>query len=94
MRSDLSQLRLDEQEIPELQLLLIRRRDIVTDHSRILTHLRGTLVSLFPALELALKLNGKGLLTHYQTPIHLRRAGQKRVATYPRETAASKDPIT
>jgi hypothetical protein len=47
MRSDLSQLRLDEQEIAELQLLLTPRRDLVTDHSRIVTRLRETLVSLF-----------------------------------------------
>jgi hypothetical protein len=42
-------------------------------------------LSLFPALERALDLNGKGpliLLTRYQTPAQLRRAGHKRVATY------------
>ena len=42
-------------------------------------------MSLFPALERALDLNGKGpliLLTHYQTLAQLRRAGHKRVATY------------
>ena len=42
-------------------------------------------MSLFPALERALDLNGKGpltLLTHYQTPVQLRRAGHKRVAAY------------
>jgi transposase len=37
MRSDLSQLRLDEQEIAELQLLLTPRRDLVTDQSKIVT---------------------------------------------------------
>jgi transposase len=40
---------------------------------------------LFPALERALDLNSKGpltLLTHYQTPTHLRRAGHKRIAAY------------
>jgi hypothetical protein len=46
----------------------------------------GNFLSLFPALERALDLNGKGpltLLTHYQTPAQLRRAGHKRVvATY------------
>ena len=42
-------------------------------------------MSLFPALERALDLNGKGpliLLIRYQTPAQLRRAGHKRVATY------------
>jgi hypothetical protein len=46
---------------------------------------------LFPALEWVLDLNGKGpltLLTHYQTPGQLRRAGHKRIAAYPRETVA------
>ena len=93
MRSDLSELKAGEQEIAELQLLLGRRRDLITDQSRTITRLRETLLSLFPALERALDLNGKGpltLLTHYQTPAQLRRAGHKRVATYPRETVASK----
>jgi transposase len=85
MRSDLGELRPDEQEISELQLLLARRRDLVTDQSRTITRLREALLSLFPALERALDLNSKGpltLLTHYQTPAKLRRAGHKRVAAY------------
>src|SRR5215208_4217437 len=85
MRPDLGELEAGELEIAELQLLLARRRDLITDRSRTITRLRETLVSLFPALERALDLNGKGpltLLTHYQTPAQLRRAGHKRVATY------------
>jgi len=85
MRSDLGELRAGEQELSELQLLLARRRDLITDQSRTITRLRETLLSLFPALERALDLNSKGpltLLTHYQTPTHLRRAGHKRIATY------------
>lgn len=85
MRSDLGELKPGEQEIAELQLLLARRRDLVTDQSRTVTRLRETLLSLFPALERALDLNSKGpltLLTHYQTPTPLRRAGHKRVAAY------------
>src|SRR5215218_2589190 len=85
MRPDLGELRVGEQEIAELQLLLARRRDLITDQSRTITRLRETLVSLFPALERALDLNSKGpltLLTHYQTSAQLRRAGHKRVATY------------
>jgi transposase len=82
---DLGELEADEQEIAELQLLLARRRDLITDQSRTITRLREALLSLFPALERALDLNSKGpltLLTHYQTPAQLRRAGHKRVATY------------
>jgi hypothetical protein len=85
MRPDLGELEADEQEIAELQLLLARRRDLITDQSRTITRLREALLSLFPALERALDLNSKGpltLLTHYQTPAQLRRAGHKRVATY------------
>jgi transposase len=85
MRSDLGELRAGEQELSELQLLLARRRDLITDQSRTITRLRETLLSLFPALERALDLNSKGpltLLTHYQTPAQLRGAGHKRVATY------------
>src|SRR3712207_2201155 len=84
MRSDLSQLKSGEQEIVELELLLARRRDLITDQSRTITRLREALLSLFPALERALDLNCKGpltLLTHYQTSEKLRRAGRKRVAT-------------
>ena len=85
MRGDLGKLKAGKQEIAELQLLLARRRDLVTDQSRTITRLREALVSLFPALERALDLNSKGpltLLTHYQTPPHLRRAGHKRIAAY------------
>lgn len=85
MRAGIGELRAGEQEIAELRLLLGRRRDLVTDQSRTVTRLREALLSLFPALERALDLNGKGpltLLTHYQTPAQLRRAGHKRVAAY------------
>jgi transposase len=85
MRSDLGELRPGEQEIAELQLLLARRRDLITDQSRIITRLREVLLSLFPALERALDVNSKGpliLLTHYQSPAPLRRAGYKRIASY------------
>jgi transposase len=85
MRSDLSELRAGEKELAELQLLLARRRDLIIDQGRTITRLREALLSLFPALERALDLNSKGpliLLTHYQTPAHLRRAGHKRVASY------------
>ena len=38
MRSDLGELEPGEEEIAELQLLLARRRDLVTDQSRTITH--------------------------------------------------------
>jgi transposase len=85
MRPELGELKPGEQELAELQLLLARRRDLITDQSRTIARLRETLLSLFPALERALDLNSKGpltLLTHYQTPAQLRRAGHKRIASY------------
>ena len=85
MRQDLGELEPGEEEIAELRLLLGRRRDLVADQNRTITRLRETLVSLFPALERALDLNRKGpltLLTHYQSPAQLRRAGHKRIAAY------------
>jgi len=85
MRPDLGELRPGKQELSELQLLLARRRDLITDRSRTITRLREALLSLFPALERALDLNSKGpliLLTHYRSPAQLRRAGHKRVAAY------------
>jgi hypothetical protein len=47
MRPDLGELKLGEEELAELQLLLARRRDLITDQSRTITRLRETLVSLF-----------------------------------------------
>jgi len=85
MRRDLGELEPGEEGIAELQLLLGRCRDLVTDQNRTITRLRETLVSLFPALERALDLNRKGLLTlltRYQTPARLRRTGHKRMAAY------------
>jgi transposase len=93
MRSDLGQLKAGEEEISELRLLLGRRRDLIIDQSRTITRLKEALLSLFPALERALDLNRKGpliLLTHYQSPAQLRRAGHKRIALLTSGTAASK----
>ena len=53
MRSDLGELAPSERELSELQLLLGRRRDLITDQSRTITRLREALLSLFAALERA-----------------------------------------
>ena len=85
MRSDLGKLKPDEEEVAELRILLGRRRDLITDQNRTITRLGETLLSLSPALERALDLNRRGpltLLTHYQSPAQLRRAGHKRVAAH------------
>jgi transposase len=62
MRPDLGKLEPGEQEIAELQLLLARRRDLITDQSRTITRLREALLSLFPALERALDLKQQGFV--------------------------------
>ncbi len=85
MRSDLGELEPGEEEVAQLRILLGRRRDLVIDQNRTITRLGETLLSLSPALERALDLNRKGpltLLSHYQSPQRLRRAGHKRIAAY------------
>lgn len=85
MRSDLSELESGEEEVAELRILLGRRRDLVIDQNRPITRLGEALLSLFPALDRVLDLNRRGpltLLTYYQSPAQLRRAGHKRIAAY------------
>jgi transposase len=88
MRPNLEGLATTEGDLAELQLLLARRRDLVTDQTRSINRLRDVLLSLFPALERALDFNNKGTLTlvaHYQTPAAIRRVGHKRLAAYLRK---------
>src|SRR5215204_7243186 len=71
MRPGLQELTAGQEELAELEILLSRRRDLVTDQSRSVTRLRETLLAAFPALERALDLNRRGALTfvsHYQRP--------------------------
>src|SRR5215207_1533267 len=87
MRSNLAQLVPGEDDLAELQLLLARRsqRDLVADRTRSINRLRDVLLSLFPALERTLNLNGKGaliLVCHYQTPGAIRRVGLSRLTTF------------
>jgi transposase len=85
MRPDLGVLAPEEGDLAELQLLLARRRDLITDQTRTITRLREALLALFPALERTLDLNTKGALTlvsHYQRPQQIRRAGQGRLSAF------------
>ncbi|CAN5558173.1 IS110 family transposase [soil metagenome] len=85
MRPDLEELTAGDGELAELQILLARRRDLVTDQTRTINRLRDTLLSSFPALEWTLDLNNRGALTlvsHYQRPAQIRRAGRKRITTF------------
>jgi transposase len=85
MRADLGVLTPGEGDLAELQLLLARRRDLITDQTRAITRLRETLLALFPALERSLDFNNKGALTlvsRYQTPAAIRRAGRKHLVAF------------
>jgi hypothetical protein len=98
MRSDLNELRAGEQELAELQLLLARRRDLITDQGRTITRLREALLSLFPALERALDLNSakvrrspSSLTTRLPQSLDERATSASPPTS---ETAASKGPQT
>ncbi|MYT33462.1 MULTISPECIES: IS110 family transposase [unclassified Streptomyces] len=85
MRNDLQSVRLDDEAVIELRLLTEHRADLVADRTRVTNRLRSLLNSMFPALERALDLGNTGplrLLTGYQTPAAIRRAGVKRLTTW------------
>jgi transposase len=78
MRKDLAILEPGAQLLAELRLLVAHRRDLVLDQSRCIVRLRDALVALFPGVERILDLRTRGplvLLTRYQSPGALRRAG-------------------
>ncbi|MDF3294430.1 IS110 family transposase [Streptomyces silvisoli] len=85
MRRDLQPIRPGDETTVELELLTARRVDLVADRTRTVSRLRATMTSMFPALERALDVTNAGpliLLTGYQTPAAIRRAGAKRLATW------------
>lgn len=86
MRRDLQPLRAGDEISANLRLLTARRADLVIDRTRAFNRLRATLLEYFPGLEAAFDYaNNKGaltLLTRYQTPDQLRRAGAKRVSAW------------
>jgi transposase len=85
MRRDFAVLRPQQALVVEVRLLVARRRDLVTDRTRVITRLREYLTALCPALERTFDLTQQGplrLLTGYQTPTALRRAGVAQVAQW------------
>jgi transposase len=85
MRRDLARLRPGDAIAVDLRLLTARRTDLVQDRTRGINRLRAALLEVFPALERELDLNRKGpvvLLTKYQTPAAIRRAGTRRIETW------------
>ncbi|MFF0088305.1 IS110 family transposase [Streptomyces canus] len=85
MRRDLGQLRPGDEVAVDLRTLTTRRTDLVADRTRQINRLRAQLLEIFPALERELELTNKGpvmLLTGYQAPAAIRRAGAKRIETW------------
>jgi transposase len=92
MRRDLQPLRPGDDIAAELRILTSRRTDLVTDRTRAINRLRAQLLEYFPALERAFDYSGSKaaliLLTGYQTPDGLRRAGAARLAAWLRKRKA------
>jgi hypothetical protein len=85
MRRDLRPIRPGDEAAIELKLLTGRRADLVEDRTRAVNRLRGTPLSMLPALERALDVINTGplrLLTSYQTPAAIRRAGVTRLTKW------------
>lgn len=85
MRKDLGLLRPGDEIAVDVRTLTTRRTDVVADRTRQINRLRAQLLEICPALERTLELTNKGpvmLLTGYQTPAAIRRAGPKRIETW------------
>jgi transposase len=92
MRRDLQPLRPGDDIAVELRILTSRRGDLVADRTRALNRLRAQLLEYFPALERAFDYSNSKtallLLSGYQTPDGLRRAGAARLAAWLRKRQA------
>jgi transposase len=86
MRRDLNPVRGGDEIAAELRMLAAHRTDLVADKTRAINRLRATLLEYFPGLEAAFDYSGRKaalvLLTRYQTPEQLRRAGVVRVTAW------------
>jgi transposase len=92
MRRDLQPLRPGDDIAVELRILTSRRTDLVADRTRAINRMRAQLLEYFPALERAFDYNKSKaaliLLTGYQTPDGLRRAGVARLSAWLRKRKA------
>lgn len=82
-RRDFTAIDVPAQLAADLALLVGHRKDLVADRVRMINRLRDALTGIFPALERAFDYSGQRgalvLLTGYQTPAALRRAGRTRL---------------
>ena len=80
----------------EMRILTSRRSDLVADRTRKINRLRAQLWQYFPALERAFDYSASKaaliLLTGYQTPDGLRRAGVARLTAWLRKRKARNAP--
>jgi transposase len=92
MRRDLQPLRPGDEIAVDLRILTARRTDLVADRTRAINRLRAQLLEYFPALERAFDYSHSKaaliLLTGYQTPDGLRRAGIARLEAWLRKRKA------
>jgi transposase len=92
IRRDLQPLRPGDGIAVELRILTSRRTDLVADRTRAINRLRAQLLEYFPALERAFDYSKSRaalvLLTGYQTPDGLRRAGAARLTAWLRKRKA------
>lgn len=92
MRRDLTPARGADEIAVELRMLAAHRSDLVADRTRTINRLRATLLEYFPGLEAAFDYAQRKaaliLLTEYQTPEQLRRAGVTRVTAKLRKAGA------
>src|SRR5205085_2900813 len=92
MRRDLQPLCAGDDITVELRILTSRRSDLVADRTRAINRLRAQLLEYFPALERAFDYSASKaaliLLTGYQTPDGLRRAGVARLTAWLRKREA------
>jgi transposase len=92
MRRDLQPLRPGDEIAVDLRILTARRTDLVADRTRAINRLRAQLLEYFPALERAFDYSHSKaaliLLSGYQTPDGLRRAGVARLEGWLRKRKA------
>lgn len=92
-RFNLSELAPSEEELSALTVLTSHRRDLVQDRTRAITRLRDALASVFPGLERTLDFKTVGavtLVSRYQTPAQIRRAGKWRIEEFLRARGVRK----
>lgn len=92
MRRDLGLLRPGDEIAVDLRILTTRRSDLVADRTRQINRLRAQLLEIFPALERAFDYSTSKaalvLLTGYQTPAAIRRAGTAGIQVWLRDRKA------